>query len=119
MRFDDPTGRRADVALELLREGKYVVYRGLGLHFLGPQLECRLFVTHPEVVDEARAESEFSLGRAKLDELLNREDWTSALAGRLQRWELLLDYYGEAILLCRLNEAGKLLWSPGWPKRAV
>jgi hypothetical protein len=118
MRFEDPTGQRAEAALELLMEGRYVTYRGLGLHLSGHELECRLFVTHPAVVDATRAENEFSLGRAQLDELLAHEEWASALAGRA-RWELLLDYYGEAIRLCTLDQDGNLLWEPGWPKAAV
>ena len=121
MRFEDPTGRRAEVALELLTDGRYVTYRGLGLQLVGPALECKLFVTvtHPEVVNAARAENEFSLGRATLDELLAHKGFASALGGRSQQWELLLDYYGEAVGLCRLDQAGKLIWSPGWPKPAV
>ena len=72
MRFEEVSGRRAEVALELLREGEAITYRGLGLHLVDSVLECRLFVqlTHAEALDAAKAEREFWLGKAILDELL-------------------------------------------------
>lgn len=120
MQFEDATGRRAEVALELLMEGLYINNRGLGLKLAGSALECRQFVdSHPEAVDAAAAEREFASGRATLDELLADAKFASALAGLPQQWELLYDYGGETIRLCRLDHAGTLLWDAGWPKSAV
>lgn len=114
MRFEEPTGRRAAVALELLREGRYLTLRGLGLQLVGSALECRLFVeSRPEAVDAATAAHEFSFGKATLDELLAHSQFASALAGRSQSWELLWDCGGGAVRLCRLDHAGKLQWDTG------
>jgi hypothetical protein len=122
MRFEEPTGRRAEVALELLLEGRPITYRSLSLE-LAPsgELECSVWVeSHPEAVDAATAEHKCSLGKATLNELLaHSHSFAAALAGRSQRWELAFDYYSGSVRLCRLDEAGILLWYPGWPQASV
>jgi hypothetical protein len=122
VRFEELGGRRAEVALECLREGRYVDYCGLGLRLAESVLKCTLFVTSPlDVIDSAAAERHFSIGKDALNQLLGDPQWASILAGRPQRWELLLNYYDEPvrIRLCRLDHTGKLLWDHGWPRVAV
>lgn len=115
MHFENATDQRAEVALELLMEGRHVNYRGLGLQLAGSELQCRLFVAcHPEAVGASIAASAFAAGKAALDGPLLHTRFASALAGRLQRWELLCEYGGEALRLCRLDPTGKLVWDSGW-----
>jgi hypothetical protein len=120
MRFEETTGRRAEVALELLTEGHQITYRGLGLQLAGSALDCRAFVeSDPESVGAATAAHEFALAKATLDELLTDPRFGSTVAGCSQRWELLWDYGGGAVRLCRLDRSGKLSWEAGWPKAGV
>jgi hypothetical protein len=120
LRFEETTGRRAEVALELLTEGPHITYCGLGLQLAGSALDCRVFVeSHPESIDAATAAHEFALAKAPLDQLLTDPRFASTLAGCSQRWELLWDYGGGAVRLCRLDRAGKLLWEAGCPKAGV
>lgn len=120
MQFEEPTGRRAQVALELLTEGRRIVFRRLGLQVApSGELECTVWVeSAPETLDAPTAQREFSIGKATLEELLaGSKSFASALADRPISWELLFDYGGGAIRLCRLDRTGTLVWAIGWPKR--
>jgi len=117
MRFDEPIGPRADMALELLSEGKAVIFRGLEIHVApSGELECRVFSQwHPENVNTAVARDEFTVGQATLTDLLSGSPQFAAICGRPCRWELLWDYGMGAVRLCSMRD-GVLTWAEGLPK---
>ena len=119
MEFAEPTGTRAELAFDLLEEGKPITFRGVGLQLAAAGgLECRVFtVWQPENVNETIAREEFARGEATLADLISQSTRFREIAStRPRRWELLHDYGGGAIRLCHLASGG-LVWDPGYPKR--
>jgi hypothetical protein len=84
-------------------------------------LECRVFIeSAPEHVDAVMAAREFSLGQETLSELSGgSESFAAVLNSRPKSWELLYDYGMGAVRLCRLDDAGRLVWDRGWPKQGA
>jgi hypothetical protein len=119
MEFAEPNGKRADLALDLLEEGRYVSFRGLGLHLeAAGSLECRVFtVWQPENVTEEIAREEFARGQVTLAALLDHSARFQQIASTKPRqWELLHHYGGGAIRVCRLT-GDRLVWDDGYPRR--
>ena len=117
MRFDEPTGTRADVAFELLSQGQAVSFQGLQLQMASSgELVCRVFTQwHPENVNSAIARNEFAIGLDTLTHLFSASQQFAALGERPCRWELLWDYGMGAIRLCSIHD-GLLVWGKGYPK---
>jgi len=119
MRFDDPIGKRADLALELLEEGKSVIFRDLGLRLPNPDtVECRVFSQwSPENINRAIAVGEIDASRRTFSDLVRESSaYRAVLGARTQLWELLFDYGNGAIRVCRVRD-GELAWDVGFPKR--
>ena len=119
MRFDEATGARADLALELLAEGKIVNFRGLQLQVTsGGVLECRVFSQwEPENINLTIARDELAVGQGALKQLIETSPQFASFCQRPCLWELLWHYGMGAIRLCYLRD-GLLVWENGFPKRS-
>jgi hypothetical protein len=120
VRFDEPTGERAAIALELLSDGKHVNFRGLVLRVNSSGvLECHVFSQwEPENVNAVIASEEFAAGQATLEHLVTGSPQFARLLARPRLWELLCDYGTGAIQVCHLKEGG-VEWERGFPMRGV
>jgi len=118
MQFDDINGPRAQLALQMLSDGKAVNFRGLGLQLnAAGAIECRVFsLWQPKNVTEAIAREELSMGQGTFEQLLEE---SSSLAAWLQLrprvWSLLADYGNGAVRLCSL-EGQVIRWHGGLPR---
>src|SRR5262245_808709 len=119
LRFEEPTGARADLAFELLSEGKFVSFRDLQLHVApSGELECCVYSQwEPEDVNSVIARQEFAVGQDTLAQLLDGSPQFASLCRRPCQWELRWDYGNGAIRLCSLR-GGLLVWAEGFPKRS-
>ena len=114
MQFDELSGRRAEVALELLLEGRWVAFRGMGIQLSSTgDVNLSLFVPQDLSEDEARRELE--RGSAIYTELCLSSGFAAALADRPQRWALLHDYGGGSVLVYALDDGRLQRTSPPHP----
>jgi hypothetical protein len=115
--FDETEGSRAELALQLLADGKYVSFRGLGLRIdASGALECRVFSRwNAENVTEAIAREAFAAGARTLEQLCESPRFAALLGSRSRMWELLDDYGQGAVGLCRWDGVA-IQWSKGYPR---
>ena len=115
---EEASGQRWKAALEILAEGGYIVWRGIGLTLrahidrgrsrIGPRLFVRVFTAlEPAEVSPARAEAELRRAQGELEELkAESPEFASLVAGRPLSYELLHDYGMGAVLLATWSEDG-------------
>jgi hypothetical protein len=115
---DEAAGQRWRVALEILAEGGYILWRGIGLTLrahigkgrsrVGPRLFVRVSSTwEPEHVTPSRAEAELRLAQAQLEELKAESPEFAALVDRRPlSYELLHDYGMGTVVLARWSARG-------------
>ena len=117
MRFDEAEGPRAELALQMLSEGKPVNFRGLGLRLSDSgTLECRVFTQWaPENVTDAIAHEERAVGVQTLEELVKSPPFAALLQMRPQTWELLSDYGQGSIRVCHFD-LDEIRWGKGYPR---
>lgn len=115
---DETEGQRWRAALEILAEGGYIVWRGMGLTLranigkgrprVGPRLFVRVMsIWEPEHVSPARAESELRRAQAELEELKSESPaFATLVSGRPVSYELLHDYGMGTVLLATWTDKG-------------
>lgn len=116
MNFDEIGGPRAELALQLLSEGNYVSFRGLGLRIDDSgALECHVASRWTAAnVTESTAREDFAAAARTLEQLLESSQFAAVLE-RPRMWDLLDDYGQGAVRLCRWDGV-KIQWSKGYPR---
>jgi len=114
----DSSGQRWQVALSLLAEGGYIVWRGLGLTLrpqsvgeqskLGRKLWVRVGTAwDPDHMTPARAEAELRTAHGGIAELASdSKDFADLISGRPIAYELLYDYGMGAVRLATWTDEG-------------
>jgi hypothetical protein len=105
-------------ALEILAEGGYIVWRGVGLTMrahigkgrsrIAPRLFVRVFTAfEPADVSPARAEAELRRAQGELEELkAESREFANLVTGRPVSYELLHDFGMGAVLIATWTEDG-------------
>lgn len=122
---DEASGQRWRAALEVLAEGGYIVWRGIGLTLrthigkgqsrVGPRLFVRVSSAwEPEHMTLSRAEAELRRAQAELEDLKNESpDFAQLVSGRPTSYELIHDYGMGAVLLATFSDgAFEYRWKP-------
>lgn len=125
LNVDETTGQRWRVALEILAEGGYVVWRNIGLtlrtHIVkgrsrgGPRLFVRVSSElEPDHVTPARAEAELRRAQAELEELKqDSPEFARLVRGRPTSYALLYNYGMGAVQLATWTDEGfEYVWKP-------
>jgi hypothetical protein len=101
---DEASGQRWRAALEILADGGYIVWRGIGLTLrthigkgrsrVGPGLFVRVFSAwDPEHTTSSRAEAELRRAQAALEELKGESpEFAALVADRPISYDLIYDY---------------------------
>lgn len=115
---DEAAGQRWQAALEILAEGGYILWRGIGLTLRAhigkgrSRIRPRLFVRvssawEPDLLTPLRAEAELRHAQAELQELKTESpDFARLVSGRPVCYELLHDYGMGSVLLATSSEEG-------------
>jgi len=89
---DDPHGQRFEVALELLREGRPISYRGIHIFLRDPELvECGVITKWaPADITEEIARGEMLSGKDTIDALVaENSSFAEIVSGRDMRFSLI------------------------------
>lgn len=115
MRVDgDFKSRRAEVALELFRDGRWIAF-GRCRVVIGPSQEILASISsrwQPDALNEQLANEELQTLARALAEV--QEEWPALkkeLAGKIVRLRVEYHYGTGAILLCERGKAGEVIWA--------
>jgi hypothetical protein len=92
MSVDDPQSQRFEVALQLLRDGRGITYRGVFLSLRQPKLLACGVITHWRVanITDDIAQREISRGKKLVDALVAESpSFARLVAGREMRFSLI------------------------------
>lgn len=94
MLFDQLIGDRFDLAMELLAQGEFVIYRDVRLHIgRDGSLECaKPSSWQPENMTEERALEDLATVESVLGELKTSAKFSQVISGRAVRLQLTDDY---------------------------
>lgn len=125
LRVDEAAGQRWQAALEILAEGGYIQWRGIGLTLrthigkgqsrVGPRLFVRVSSAwEPDHMTPSRAEAELRRAQAELEELMAESpEFAQLVRRRPMSYELIHDYGMGAVLLATSSEEGfEYPWKP-------
>lgn len=112
----DLNGRRFEVALELLQEGRPFVYEGITFRLTGSdQLECGVQFTGP--LDDEGARRDVNRARGILKQMMRTSpEFADIIDNRKIRYCLIDDYAIGQVTLCRFD-GDDITWSAGLPPK--
>ena len=110
LHLESPDDPRFPPALELLREGRAIGYRGVSISLDAAALRCCTAASwRPEAITEDRALTDFAQMQQTVDQLrTERPDFAAATRGRAVLLSLVIDDGMGAVELCRLVD-GKVV----------
>ena len=119
MVITETKGSRFELALELLRSGRSVVYRGVGISVdVDGTLECSVQTSwRPENVTEASARQDLASAEAAVAELAGASPAFAALIRGRRRRLVLIDDYGMGTVALAHSEGEALHWASSFRPR--
>jgi hypothetical protein len=107
-------GRRFEVALELLQEGRPFIYEGITFHLTGSdELECGVQFTGP--LDDEGARRDLNRARNILKQMMDTTpEFAEIIDNRKIQFCLIDDYAIGRVTLCRFD-GDDIMWSAGLP----
>jgi hypothetical protein len=110
LHLESPDDPRFPPALELLREGRAIGYRGVSISLDAAALRCCTEASwRPDTLTEDQALADFAQMQQTVDQLrTERPDFAAATRGRPVLFSLVNDYGTGAVELCRLVD-GKVV----------
>ena len=106
LHLDSPDDARFPAALELLREGRAIGYRGISISLDEAAVRCCAQASwRPEALTSQRAFADFDRMQKTIEELRKvRPDFDAATRARPARFSLVDDYGTGVVELCHLAD---------------